>query len=571
MLLGEWLVGKHWVAWQKRRAARKGEPFQEGMALEFVPGALSEFRKFAHATFLTRFPDREVAGRLATSLIDPAGAVTRISEDVEFGRAAFVVRTAMSFFRPQRGVGFIAPILRVPKGVLVDNLSITVDGARVSTLSYVEAHGATIAALVGSFRTLFQGEGEDVLNAILDDSADQRPKSPTNILNDLDRLRGERGISGSDAIIYAGLRGLVRFCYENYYVFVPAAAGDSTTVRVVVEHTIQQRAQFGEPRTQHSGAWPPRVAAAFGRLWNQQPGRWNRLRVATGLEARSYFVPLLPATESSSYHMQAKAPAGMYVFNASLHPFALLTDRQLAAHSRRSLTEQPRAELSDSLGLDYIHAYTRDLDGHLSDLVGHRGEVPRGEEQQLALGLDVEFRERPPGILIGVVVLSLFLLSLAIAVGHFHDEVFHSTTQLAKAGSQTASSKATAANSSDTNTASNTALLFGIPALLAGWLAVRVNGAILRRISFPTAMVTLWFIGNACFAVFLAGLKEYQTRTTMWDLGPFHFRHVTWVLLTLSAAANAGTAIVIWANRTIRYVRRLRYGANCLDTGRRSV
>lgn len=567
---GEFMAGRYFDARRKKKAAAT-TPTQSGLALNFPPAHTEEFKNLARSTFVQRFPT-DIAGNLARILIDPAGPVIRVGERAVFRLGSLDLRVSRTLQRPTENEEFIVPILQMSKGSIVDNLEVTVDGAASSALSSTESQGAMLAALYFLFNTLFSSvpDARRVLEAISDSAVGESSatdREVDDLLQELEALRETAQVERSGSL-YAGLLELTRFACKNYYILVAIPAGKSRRVRVVVSRRIQQRTYV--------------------------PGRWLRLRLALGLENRSFLIPLQSATESSSYHLQADAPAGMYVFDALLHPITVETERQLA-RQRRLRSDRPLAVVSDTVGLDYVHAYIRDLEGHLSDLVTNAsGNNNNQYERQMALGLDVEFREKPPGILLAVMLLSIFLLGLTLAVGHFHDDLFPSVARTTNAATQATANPAAASptGSNTTSTAcvdssqrksnqgattattpcdndetdnNNLGLLFGIPALLAGWLASRVGDDVLRRISFPTAILCLWFVVNACFAVFLAGFKTLQTHATSLGLGEAQVTHVTWLLLALSAGTHAAISVVMWLNRTVRYTRRLRLGAQCVD------
>ena len=58
----------------------------------------------------------------------------------------------------------------------------------------------------------------------------------------------------------------------------------------------------------------------------------------------------------------------------------------------------PAARVADTFGLKFAHIYTRDLAGHLdgTEIAGGTSD----SNGELELSIDVEFREKPPGMLL---------------------------------------------------------------------------------------------------------------------------------------------------------------------------
>jgi hypothetical protein len=194
----------------------------------------------------------------------------------------------------------------------------------------------------------------------------------------------------------------------------------------------------------------------------------------------------------------------------------------------------PVLRLNNPEGLEYIHLYARDLEA----LESESGQLATTVVDR-ALALRLEFREKPPGMFAIVLILSLYLAGLTWAVGHFHDLVFPAPTQ----------GEAPAASSWPT-------ILFGIPALVSGWLVSRFSADALRRVSLATVGMTLWLVVNAAAAVLIAALKTSGARTEGLSVGSIDVIHATWALLMATTGLHLALSLVMALGRAARYLRR---------------
>ena len=244
----------------------------------------------------------------------------------------------------------------------------------------------------------------------------------------------------------------------------------------------------------------------------------------------------------------------MYLFKSDLLPVAFESGFRTRDRRERIYCGPPTAELSDSIGLDYVHLYGRDLPGQLSEAANSEQTGPM--DARLALAVTFALRERPPGILMMIIVMSLFLCVLVLAVGHFHSEIF----PLVAVPPPTAAPSGTTASTGPTGIG----LIFGIPAILFGWMVTRMNEETLRRISVPTPFLSLWFTANAGLVVFVAAFTAFSDASddyNVFGLDMVSGQHYWWVLLMLSCVFNAAVCIVQFIFRTFRYMHRLKYGS----------
>lgn len=498
----------------------------------------------------TRFSPEQVL-HLVSFMTDPSGHLLRVSESIELHSNYYSakVNRVLNSGRPSDRRSPILPILRQKKGVLIDQLSVTQDGKSVSTLSYAESQGCTLVVINDLFRSCFPivdgepREGEhssapaalkdravqelersSVLAALKDRAVQELPGEPgrsndssvTALLAQLEGLE-DRATSESARRSWAALRELARMIDDHYFVYAQVEVDDKRPTRLCVSSNV-----------------------ALG-LAGASVG--DALRSTFGLSRRSHILPLSHATEAPSYHVNVSVPSGLYVFHAQWLPatrkdLAVPDSASLPAPQDAALPRRARrpTSLSSPLGRAYWHGYLRDIDGYTHDLEPQDPHKPR---TQLAVCLMLELRERPPGLLGVVTLLSFYLFTLTWWVGLYLDDVFPTE---ANAGSGVWSM---VFRIPQTQSSSVPTVLFGIPAIFSAWLASRYTAKTLSRVSLSTLVLTFWVLLNAGAAVGIAALKSSGVNVT--GGGPFlgvRIDFLGWGILEVSCALSL--AVSIW-------------------------
>jgi hypothetical protein len=483
-----------------------------------------EFAQFAMEVFRERFGADAVAP-LIGAVLDPGGYVTRISEEIALDEESYrqvLTRTV----RSSQAQTVLLPVVRPCKGVLVDEFAVKVGGTAAATLSYVEGQGAMLTVLETLFEAVFPAERqiqdhELLLKEVLDAAVGEKPLDEAAVGDLEDRLSRAAQAqpvpaarTGSDdeevtpADYRAPLVQLAGYLAASYFILVPVALEANQRVKVETTRTLRRR--------------------------NRLAQTGDKVRVALGLNIRTHLIPLPQAPESLSYHMRTRAPEGMYTYSAALRVMKVPdADLALPTIVETARPRVPDLRMNEPEGLEFVHVYARDLDNFAAG-----GGPNSGEEHALALRL--EFREKPPGLLAVVFLLSGYLLALAWAVGRYHHLVFPQ---------QASGTTAPAASTWPT-------ILFGIPALVSGWLVSRFTSDALRRVSLTTVLVTMWLVLNTAAAVLLAALKTSGPSPETFNVGKTVVHHATWAALMVSTGAHFALTALMALSRADRYVRR---------------
>jgi hypothetical protein len=493
----------------------------------------TEFLASAKHLFALRFPVASI-GRLVAIACDPGLHVARISEEVSFTLDTVTQTVTRTVIVDDPQAPLLVPVMRVPKGHLIDQLRVTANGTTVSTLTYVEYQGAMVTSLESLFKQAVPRSSShssrflvEALLACCSNNAVQsraRRRLRRQMKATLAPRPTNPGASPSVEVREEDTRAfqeLVNYLLESYFVIAVVEPAHLTArTKVTVEHTRR--------RYDTLGGWR------------------NHLRGLIGLGSRTYFLDLPHATEARSYHFRTNVPEGSYLFRSVARPEAVGVEMNDPSHARPTdlhlnglatgkVAAMPRLHVSEALGLDYVHVYGRDLAGRLHKISGDR----RRSEGRLLVRFYAEYRERPPGMLAMLLPVSLYLAILSWGVGRYFSVVFAATTSRAPP------------------TSSWPAIIFGVPALVSGWLLSRLRRETLQICSLTTLWALLWLVVNAGWAVGLALLSV--TKPDVGTVHPFPFLWIhngAWTALMLSTGSNFVLLAHMWISRTSRYWRR---------------
>jgi hypothetical protein len=442
-----------------------------------------------------------VLTELLQDVLDPGRRGDRVTKRVTLTETHLLLRTARTLSIGPDGA--LIPVLKPQKRTLRDDLSCELDEGPVATLTRMESHGATIELIDLLVRVTFrealvEGElssltatlvGGVARDSPLDDDGLRRLEKTVEIVGRVHEDKTDR-----DGL--TRLMALLAFASTYYCLIaiVPRASDGRTSRRKLV-------AEYRErlPKSPHS--------------------RIDYLRRTVGLTPRQVWLLVPEALDSSSVHVHCPAPPGMYTFKAVPH---VLTGGGSSAGDRidGQRTQRPYARVGNTWGLDYVHAYFRDLQQPL------RSSPDRGTPHAYPM-VQVEFREKPPGLLLPLAVTSLYLAALVGIAGRNYDALFNQGSN------------------------SGVAALFGVPAILAGWMVTRIDMGVLSRISIPTALLVVWFVTNAGVALANVAAKPIREAPAM------NLTHSGWMILSVTCFAHLVTVVYMYLNRTIRYQRRL--------------
>lgn len=379
---------------------------------------------------------------------------------------------------------FLLPILRVRRGVLVDNLEVrTPDGQRVSTLNTNEYCGV-IRSLITIY-TLALAETEDLSDQqqegiaeivrqahFIAASGDEEPANddPLPWLEAI-AVPTRYGPDSERAAAWRESRSrLDQFCRavrDAYIVFVPVEGRPSA--RVVLDYVYTN---------------PHRLSTLGAR---------DRLRYGLGLRPHEHRLSLSEHRWSQSYHLEFWAPYNQYVQKCVVRP---LKPRPTGAAAGNIVDYAA----SGVHGCDYAHVYVRE---------GGRERI----RDRAELAVELDCREKPPGMLGNVAAIALAEAVLIWVIGIRHDFYFGSGT-----------------NANLVNDLP--ALLLAAPGVVAGWLGTQISAERLRSTSMAT-MVGLIVCGLiAIGSTGLALLKTSGGSFASW----LHVEHPTWVAFMLVSA-----------------------------------
>jgi hypothetical protein len=102
-----------------------------------------------------------------------------------------------------------------------------------------------------------------------------------------------------------------------------------------------------------------------------------------------------------------------------------------------------------------------------------------------------------------------------------------------------------------------TTIMFGLPALVAGWSLARVDHSVLERMSLSTFVASLICVVNASVTVAYAALRQSISLQETWTFLGITLHHPWWLIIMASTAANLLTILVMYCARFSRYIDRL--------------
>lgn len=510
----------------------------------------------AKREFNTKFTEAEVL-MLLEFIIEPSAYIMRISEQIELGDEAYVFKTTQTLVDANAtgAERVLVPVLTPPKGALVDNLRISCDSdVAVRTLSYRETLGAVLTMgeimvdlVLGTVpKDLWKEMTEDILRERVAHSSEMQAMSK--------RIHGiTEGLTSADARV-------LRNFLHNFISDIQATFPIIAVVPAAKE--IKLKVGFTEDRTRVGGRESGGGPISF---WEWV---YSYIRSCFGLVRRSHMIRLTRATRTQSYHLRTEAPEGMYIYDLGLG-MAEITDTDSVHISSSSYTHRPidpRWDCEDTRGLTYVHAYGRDLDvlgvaPHLLDKNTPAASVTESRRRNPVdvdprphiPSMTIELREKPPGLMFVLVLLSLYLMALSIGVGHWHDMIFGFEPSSRFCMDFPYGAKC---DSSPTTQSYWATILFGVPALISGWLVSRFTSEAVSRISVSTLAVASWFVVNSVFAMILSALKLARRMSTEGPVLLLGTNQPLWAILMISTSGCAVMTLLLLTLRVRRYRRR---------------
>jgi hypothetical protein len=250
------------------------------------------------------------------------------------------------------------------------------------------------------------------------------------------------------------------------------------------------------------------------RLSRRGFGARDRTRYHLGLRPHEHRITVTEHRWTQSYHLEFIAPYDQYI------------------HKCRSLAVTPPTDgappgsivnysANGHKGCDYAHIYIREAERAQKR---KRGDVL----------VELDCREKPPGLLGNVTVIALAEAVLIWAVGWRHNHYFGN-----RAGSFTADLPA---------------LLLAAPGLVVGWVGVQLSGERLRSTSMATMFGLILCGLLAIFSTAAALLKASGATFGGW----IHVDHPWWLgLMLLSLVVFADLFLRLWvkSRRFLKVIR----------------
>lgn len=477
------------------------------------------------------------------NLIDPGGVVLRITETAQLGGRDFSTNVKRTVVPPIKWAGrkMYVPVLKPRKGELVDNFNLSVDGKPARTLSHRETVGATLATITTLLTQAAQDTDvpEELWRLLRDAVVEEGPTKPNKRESTLKELKACEStlVNSSDAalIARAALWKLVPDLFDTYLI-IAVVPINGESLKVETRYT-RRRDVYQVPKNK-----------PFPIRWWQ----WShiQLQLLFGLAVRSDEYLLPQATEAQSYHFRAEAPAGMYVYDVKSHWF----DEEIKTLSPPFNTSKlarpvaPDWRAADTRGLDHLHAYGRDLDVWLnySDETGASTRTSRR-----VAALRFELRERPPGVMFVIALLSVYVAMLAVGIGIGYDVIFGPYATNCGAASSAATTTSTTASPWPT-------ILFGVPAIVSGWIVARFTADTVRLVSISTIAITTWAVVNTAYAVALSAIAISKPMCPVTGWLGIPAWQPAWCFLVISSCAATVMAVLLLVLRVRRYARRVR-------------
>lgn len=473
---------------------------------------------------------------LIDTILDPGSVVVRIDETAQLGTHDYHSAVERIVVRPKGYASdqIMIPVLSPRKGELVDNFHVSVDGRSARTLSRRESTGAIIAVMTAVLAIAFEERDElpsplwrKLREEVLKKDADAGRRE--TIMNELRKEYGVDSPSTEGGLIArAGLWKIAMDICDTYSIIAVAPLSGSS---VKLETSFTKRR---EPLTVPKDPKLPPLISAW--LWID-----IQIQILFGLIRRSDRYELHHSKEAQSYHFRASVPDGLYVYD--LVGTWIDDTRGFVSDFFTGLPLRPlrpQWEISDTRGLEHVHAYGRDLDVWCKSGLPNADPAAEGSSPGLQTGgriaaIQFELREKPPGLLFVVALISMFLGVLVLAAAKWHNLIFTTAT---------------------TTSAPWPVVIFGVPAIISGWMVSRFTPENVRLLSVSTIAVTGWAITNAAGAVGVSAFSmSVPGRTWRWPvLGYFE---PAWTLLVISSIGCLAMSVILLTLRVRRYGRRV--------------
>ncbi len=454
--------------------------------------------------------------KLVARMGDRTKGVVRSTIELEFLRTHLSIKHSQTLDLSPPGE--ILPVHRMVKGTIAGERTVRAEGREVVALSRLECHGAALRilqVLAGEVATELHFPHDWYRRAVL--------KTVRAVSRETEGSR-EAVKAAREAVWTAARKAADTAALES------GETPSEDDLGLKLEPLLSMIAYLAKYHTVMVTV-PHRSKKHLRRIVvteYQRPNRdvvrraLDRFRYLLGLEQRDFNLALPEALESPSLHVHCKAPPGMYVFSAV--PFLNLKEilDTLPPAARTVVCPRgapPPPWIEETRGFDYVHAYFHELNDLRARLKSVRPKVSIPLEARLV----VSFRERPPGSMLILAVASVFLSAMVILTGrNFHD--FFATDPRV-----------------------TLALIYGLPALFAGWIVARIKDEVLRRISIPTFLNAAWFVVNAGVAIGIVAVFVV--------VGSDHPR--VWFALTMSCVAQMLVTLFRYWIKHYRHIVRL--------------
>ena len=532
---------------------------------------IDDYTLQATKIFRNSFESDTAVVDLINLLLNTQRWTPRVSETVHIERGYLHIIRTMNVHVNEKTPYALIPVIPVKKHLLIDGLSVKLGESRISTLDTKESTGLLHFAIRPIFFSLFKKneQSEKDFEYIMRCVSPVAEFDVIRVNEVWDLLEGmciEQGIN-QDGYHYKALTTVIQTASANNWIFVPI---QNSNFEIETRHEVKEPdvSSAGKPddNTPTDASLPlandsPKITTIsvssdtshqdISELTEVTPGRskirltceYNvrtrpdehlpyrtRARNFFGMTNRKYYVPMIGAFTARSYHLTVEAPEDMYVHHAEivLEPNDPLseTDRK---QTKIELGDLPQLQVSESLGLNYCHAYARDFNS--ATRIAQRGNEGGLQLLKMVSGkplLEIELRDIPPGISLPILLSSLTLLVMVTLVALNYSQIFG--TQLSFVG-----------------------LVFASPAVLAGWIILRLPEKALKILSFPVLCSCLWFLLNCGLTVVFAGVSPIRSWSTSASFSFIGTSSIPWMLLLLSTSANFFHALIIYIARTMRY------------------
>lgn len=278
-----------------------------------------------------------------------------------------------------------------------------------------------------------------------------------------------------------------------------------------------------------------RVSLSFKQLFPEQGSQFGeRNRIRLGLRPRKMYLKLPLALETPSYHQDLVVPEGMYLYDSKTLLIRERTDRK-AMICKMEDVETIDQHLNPALdcaghGSQFAHIYGRGVRS-LRD-----NTAPDG--MTLVPAVRIEFRERPPGNLLLVFLLSIFVLSLVWISAVYSDWIFDPEGRSLPAWAT---------------------VVFTAPTIVSAWVLSKFPGEVIGRASFVTLAMIFWSLTNVVVVI----LSSALIFSGVWVLGgaaddPRINADYVWIALMLSTVSCSLSIFIMLRARSAAYLSRVR-------------